>query len=279
MPELPEVESAVRRLRAALVGRTIERVRALHPALQRRVSPAKLRALRGAAVASVERRGKHQLIMLEDGRVLHAHFRMTGDWSFDRADDPLPRFARAAIDLTDGSRAVLDDPRALSTLDVHPANAPPELGLGPEPSDPSLTAATLHERLSRKRGPIKPALLDQRIISGLGNIYAAESLWHARISPSASASALDVKRVGALLRAIRHVIDRATGARYTDSSVSRLAVYDREGKPCRRCRTPIARMVQAGRSTYYCPTCQVDEASGTRRVNVGVSRAPRATRL
>jgi len=279
MPELPEVETAVRRLRAAVVGRTIARVRVLHPALQRRVSPAKLRALRGAAVASVERRGKHQLIMLDDGRVLHAHFRMTGDWSFDQADDPLPRFARAVIELTDGSRAVLDDPRALSTLDVHPANAPPELGLGPEPSDPSLTAATLHERLSRKRGPIKPAPLDQRLISGLGNIYAAESLWHARISPSTPASSLDPKRVGALLRAIRQVIDRATGARYTDSSVSRLAVYDREGKPCRRCHTPIERTVQAGRSTYYCPTCQSDETLGKRSRKAVVNRAPRAKRL
>lgn len=258
MPELPEVESAVRRLRDALVGRTIARVRALHPALQRRVSPAKLRALRGAVVTSVERRGKHQLIALDDGRVLHAHFRMTGDWTLDHGDDPLPRFARAAIDLADGTRAVLDDPRALSTLDVHPANAPPELGLGPEPSDPSLTAASLHERLARKRGPIKPALLDQRLISGLGNIYAAESLWHARISPSTPASSLSVSRVGALLRAIRQVIDRATGARYTDSSVSRLAVYDREGKPCRRCKTTIERITQAGRSTYFCPSCQGD---------------------
>ena len=100
-------------------------------------------------------------------------------------------------------------------------------------------------------------LLDQRVIAGLGNIYAAESLWHARISPETPASSLSLEsRCAALLSAIRRVIERATGARYTDSSVSRLAVYDREGKPCRRCRTPIERIVQAGRSTYYCPTCQ-----------------------
>jgi formamidopyrimidine-DNA glycosylase len=90
----------------------------------------------------------------------------------------------------------------------------------------------------------------------LGNIYAAEALWHAHISPSAQANALTRKQVGSLLTAIRRVIDRATGARYTDSSVNRLAVYDREGKPCRRCRTPIERITQAGRSTYYCPHCQ-----------------------
>jgi formamidopyrimidine-DNA glycosylase len=99
-------------------------------------------------------------------------------------------------------------------------------------------------------------LLDQRLIAGLGNIYAAEALWHARISPVMPAAKLTQKQVGALLTAIRRVIDRATGARYTDSSVSRLAVYDREGKPCRRCRTPIARIAQAGRSTYFCPRCQ-----------------------
>jgi formamidopyrimidine-DNA glycosylase len=181
---------------------------------------------------------------------------MTGDWQIDRAADPRPRFARALLELDDDSRVVLEDPRALSTLDLHPAGAPPELGLGPEPTDPALTAKTFAAVLSKRRGPIKPVLLDQRVIAGLGNIYAAEALWHARISPSAPASSLSPKQVAALLAAIRRVIDRATGARYTDASVSRLAVYDREGEPCRRCRTPIERIVQAGRSTYFCPSCQ-----------------------
>jgi formamidopyrimidine-DNA glycosylase len=256
MPELPEVESAVRRLRNAIVGKTIARVDILHPSLRRRVSRPRLRSLGGARVQAVERRGKHQFIALADGRVLHAHFRMTGDWHVDRVGDELPRFARAVLSFDDGSRVVLDDPRALSTLDLHPAGAPVELGLGPEPADASLTPVTLHGALSKRRGPIKPALLDQRLIAGLGNIYAAEALWHARVSPVAPANVLTRKQVASLLSAIRRVIDRATGARYTDSSVSRLAVYDREGKPCRRCRTPIERIVQAGRSTYYCPKCQ-----------------------
>lgn len=256
MPELPEVESAVRRLRQSVAGKTIKRVELRHPALKRRVSPAKLRSLRGVRVLSVERRGKHQLFLLSDGRTLHAHFRMTGDWYIDRDGDDLPRFARATISFDDGSRVVLDDPRALSTLDVHSADAPPDLGLGPEPSDPSLTAVSLGAVLARKRAPIKPVLLDQRVIAGLGNIYAAEALWRARISPETSAAALSPKRVSTLLSAIRRVIERATGARYTDDSVSRLDVYDREGKPCKRCRTPIERIVQAGRSTYFCPECQ-----------------------
>jgi formamidopyrimidine-DNA glycosylase len=272
MPELPEVESAVRRLRRAVVKKRIRGASLLHPALRRRISPAKLRSLSGARVVAVDRRGKHQLMTLDDGRVLHAHFRMTGDWHLDRADDELPKFARAAIEFDDGSRVVLEDPRMLSTLDLHPAGADLELGLGPEPSDPALTAARLHGVLAKKRGPIKPVLLDQRVIAGLGNIYAAESLWHAKISPTARAASLTRDQVDALLRAIRQVIDRATGARYTDDSVSRLAVYDREGKPCRRCRTSIARIVQAGRSTYFCPRCQPE----TTKAGSRASRAPRS---
>lgn len=269
MPELPEVESAVRRLRKAVVGRTIADARIIHPALQRRFSPAKSRTIRGARIAAVERRGKHQLMTLDDGRILHAHFRMTGDWTVDRADDELPRFARAALEFTDGTRVVLDDPRALSTLDLHPAGGDLDLGLGPEPTDPSLTADYLHAAFSKKRGPVKPVLLDQRVIAGLGNIYAAEALWHAKISPETPASSLTKKQIGDLLRAIRGVIDRATGARYTDEDVSRLAVYDREGKPCRRCRTTIERIVQAGRSTYFCPHCQSAPTAKTRKRSRG----------
>jgi len=140
---------------------------------------------------------------------------------------------------------------------LHAADSPPNLGLGPEPGDASLTAVSLRGAFSKKRGPIKPVLLDQRVIAGLGNIYAAEALWHSKIAPTVAASKLEPKRVASLLTSIRKVIKAATGARYTDSAeVSRLAVYDREGKPCRRCGTTIERISQAGRSTYFCPECQ-----------------------
>ena len=109
MPELPEVESAVARLRQATVGKTIVAARVLHPALQRRLSQRKAGTLRGARVVSVTRRGKHQLLALDDGRTVHAHFRMTGDWTIDHVDDPLPRFARASLSFDDGTRVVLDD--------------------------------------------------------------------------------------------------------------------------------------------------------------------------
>ena len=256
MPELPEVERAVRIVREAVVGRTLASVRLLHPALRRRVAPRVLRALRGATIARVERRGKHQLLHLVDGRILHVHFRMNGDWIVDRRTDPLPRFARAELAFTDGHRVVLDDSRALSTFDVHPADAPPMLALGPEPNDGALTPASLRAAFEGRRAPVKVALLDQRLIAGLGNIYAAEALWRARIDPRAAAGTLDLAAVRRLLSAIRAVIARATGGRYTESGGARLDVYDREGHPCRRCGTAIQRIVQAGRSTYLCPVCQ-----------------------
>lgn len=256
MPELPEVEAAMAVLRRRARGRTIAKVRLLHPALQRRVSPKVLRALVGARVVRVERRGKHQLLHLDDGRIVHVHFRMNGDWEHSRTDAELPRFARAVIDFDDDSRLVLVDSRALGTLDVHPAGAELELGLGPDAADRSWTAAALGRALAKRRGPIKPALLDQKLVAGLGNIYAAEALWRARISPFHRADALSETQVKSLRSAIAAVIKRATGSRYTDDDTVNLDVYDREGLPCRRCRTPIERVTQAGRSTYFCPKCQ-----------------------
>lgn len=269
MPELPEVERAVRALRDAIQETIIERVEVLHPSLRRRVSTAALRALRGARVRMVERRGKHQLIHLTDGRVVHVHFRMNGDWIIGTTTDPLPRFARAIFDFTSGARVVLDDSRALSTIDIHPPGVPLPLELGPEPSDPALTPARLRAALARRRIPIKVALLDQRIIAGLGNIYASEALWRAKIDPRSSAATLDTSQARRLLAAIRAVIARATGARYMSTEGARLDVYDRAGRACRRCGTKIQRLVQSGRSTYLCPHCQ----RGGK-----LSRAPRRVR-
>jgi len=264
VPELPEVERAVRALRARIEGEVIDDVRLLHPALKRRTGQATLRKLRGARVARVERRGKHQLIHLDDGRVVHIHFRMNGDWIFDGSSDPLPRFARATLAFANGTRVVLEDSRALSTVDVHAAETPLGLDLGPEPHDPELTPERLRETLSGRRVEIKVALLDQRVIAGLGNIYASEALWRAKIDPRAIAATLSLATVRQLLLAIRAVIERATGGRYTHAENARLDVYDREGQGCRRCDGTIARIAQGGRSTYFCPRCQ---RTGRRRVS------------
>ena len=271
MPELPEVERARRRLEAAVAGRSIVFVDVLHANVARRVSRRTLASLAGVEIVGVARRGKHQLIRLQDGRTVHAHFRMTGDWHIDRETEPLPRFARAVMVLDDGSRVVLDDPRALSTLDVHPAGSEPDLGLGPEPTDPTFTVAHLRNALAGRRGPIKPVLLDQRVVAGLGNIYAVEALWLARIAPTAIARALDDRDLVRLRSAIIRVIARASGARYRESA-SRFAVYDRDDQRCRRCGSSIKRILQSGRSTYYCPGCQL---AGRR---ARVSRGPRSGR-
>lgn len=272
MPELPEVEWAASTLRKAIRGRRIDEVRLLHPSLRRRLSTRALRSLRGASIRDVERRGKHQLVHLGDGRVIHAHFRLNGDWVIGAAADPLPRFARAILQFTDGTRVVLEDSRALSTLDLHASAEGLPLALGPEPGDPSLTPARLGTTLARRRVPIKVALLDQRVIAGLGNIYSSEALWRSRIDPRAIASSLRPPDLSRLLTAIRTVIAQATGGRYTQLEGSRLAVYDREGQPCRRCGATIRRIPQSGRSTYFCPKCQ--RAARSRAVN----RSPAARR-
>ncbi len=277
MPELPEVEAALEVLRTRARGRTIVRMRVLHPSLRRRIKPSQLRALAGARIARVERRGKHQLLHLEDGRILHAHFRMNGDWMLTETGADLPRFARAVLHFEDGSSLVFVDSRALGTIDVHPAGAELDLGLGPDAADPEWTAAKLGAALAPRRGPIKPALLDQRLVAGLGNIYAAESLWRARISPFARCNTLVEAQVTALREAIDAVIVRATGSRYTDDDTVMLDVYDREGLPCRRCRTTIERVVQAGRSTYYCPHCQA-EAAPKRAAAAKKAKRPRGAR-
>lgn len=243
-------------LRRHARGRTIARVALLHPAFKRRLSPARARAIAGAVVERVERRGKHQLLHLADGRILHAHFRMNGDWEYGRIGDEVPRFARAAIEFTDGGRITFVDSRALGTIELHAASDTVDLGLGPDASDSEWTAEQLGVALAVRRGPIKPALLDQKLIAGLGNIYAAESLWRAKIDPRAPARSLVAAQVKKLRTAIAAVLKRATGARYTDDSTVNLDVYDREGLPCRRCKSPIERITQAGRSTYFCPECQ-----------------------
>jgi formamidopyrimidine-DNA glycosylase len=259
MPELPEVEEAMQRLRSAVEGKTIARAKALHPAIARQFPDSSARRLRQRRIIRIERRGKHQLLFLDSGATVHAHFRMNGDWLLTTIDVPVHKFTRAAIELTDGTRIELNDSRALSALSLHAKGENPLPSLGIEANDPLLDADYLKTALKARRGPIKPALMDQKVIAGLGNIYAAESLWRAKISPRAVSSSLSKPRLERLVIAIHEVLEaenRPPG-RYTDrEGRDRFAVYNREGEPCPRCGTPIRRIPQAGRSTYYCPKCQ-----------------------
>lgn len=259
MPELPEVERAMRRLRAAVEGKTISSARMLHPSLARQLPDTRAQLLRDRRIVRVERRGKHQLMHLDDGSTLHAHFRMNGDWLISRTDQKPHRFTRAIIDLSDGTRIELNDSRALSAMSVHSAGEDPLPRLGMEANDRALDADHLRQALSTRKGPVKPALMDQKVLAGLGNIYAAEALWRARISPRARASSLSKSRLTRLVDGIRDVLSgrRRPPGRYTDKRFRhRFAVYDREGQPCVVCGTAIRRIIQAGRSTYFCPKCQ-----------------------
>jgi formamidopyrimidine-DNA glycosylase len=259
MPELPEVERAALSLSRAALKKTIASVRAIHPALKRRLSSAQSRAVKGKRIDRIERRGKHQLVHLDNGDTLVVHFRMNGDWEIGTADEDLDRFTRAVIELTDGTRISLVDPRALSsiTLDKKGASSLPKLGR--EASDPALDADYLADVLRRRKIAIKPALMDQSVIAGLGNIYAAEALWEAEIDPRSPSAGVPKDTLKKLVDAIRLVLSprKRRPGRYTDKrGAGRFAVYDREGKNCRRCSGTVERIVQAGRSTYFCPTCQ-----------------------
>jgi formamidopyrimidine-DNA glycosylase len=260
MPELPEIEYAATIARRAAIGRTIAEVEVRHAAQARHLPDEARAALAGDEVASVQRRGKHQLLRLASGRVLHVHFRMTGDWVEVAAGESIPRHARMVITFTDGSALALDDSRALSVVRLAAADEDSALALGPEANDPTFTPAHLARTLAKRRGPIKPVLLDQRVVAGLGNIYAVEALWYARIDPRLAANSLSPARVRRLHAGIRRALAKAlAGAeRYygAGESAGRFNVYDREGKACRRCRKAVRRVVQAGRSTYFCGGCQ-----------------------
>jgi formamidopyrimidine-DNA glycosylase len=259
MPELPEVERAARALSRAALGKTIAAVRALHPSHKKRLPTSSARRTRGRRIESIERRGKHQLLKLDSGDTIVVHFRMNGDWEIGSTSEPLDRFARAVIELTDGTRISLVDRRALSTISVdrEGSSSLPRLGL--EASDPSIDATYLAGALQRRKIAIKPALMDQAVLAGLGNIYAAEALWESQIDPRSAAASLSTETLTKLVDAIRLVLsprNRRPG-RYTEMrGRSRFAVYDREGKECKRCGGTIRRIVQGGRSTYFCPDCQ-----------------------
>ena len=262
MPELPEVEYAARLAREVVVGRTIRRVRVLHRAQRKALPPAQSRRLAGDSVTAIERRGKYQLLWLRGGRALVVHFRLNGDWALVPPDGAIPRHTRVLIGFDRGPALALVDSRALATVTVHERGTPALPALGPEATAPDFSARWLAGWFSRRRGPVKPALLDQRLVAGIGNIYASEALWYARIDPRRPANTLTLTELRRVVRGVKRAMRKALEhpERYYGAGVSdavRFNVYDRAGRPCRRCRSPIRRIVQAGRGTYFCGRCQV----------------------
>lgn len=262
MPELPEVELAARVARAAGIGKCLVHVQALHPSARRHLPRAAAASLAGDRVTEVARRGKHQLFRMESGRTLHVHFRMTGDWVVTRSGGAPPPHARLVLDFDDGTRLALVDSRALAVVSLHAPGVDPLPALGPEATDRHFDAAWLRRALGRRRGAIKPALLDQGVVAGVGNIYASEALWHARVDPTTSCARLADRQLDAVVAGVKRVLRQALERpeRYygaaASSAPSRFKVYDREGEACPRCGTGIERLVQGARSTYRCPHCQ-----------------------
>jgi formamidopyrimidine-DNA glycosylase len=280
MPELPEVESVRRQLEPTLVGRRFERVSIDDPRLVRPYEPAEVAAeLEGEHVAAVERRGKYLVVRFESGRVLLIHLRMTGSLlsaaSGSLPDDP---HRRAVVNLDDGSDVAYRDVRRFGTwLLLEPGEAEPYLAarVGDEPLDALFTAARLGERLAGRRTSLKAALLDQRTLAGMGNIYVDEALWRARLNPLRSASGLDRNELRRLHRGIRAALEHGLarqGSTLRDyrlpdgsggSMQNEFRVYGRRDEPCDRCGTLIARTQVAGRTTWFCPTCQPAQAASS----------------
>jgi formamidopyrimidine-DNA glycosylase len=273
VPELPEVETVRRGLEPVLVGRRFERVEIDDPRLTRPEDPAEVAAeLTGERVESLGRRGKYLVVRFESGRVLLIHLRMTGTLLHAPPGTPgdVPH-RRAVVSLDDGSDVVYRDVRRFGTwLLVEPEELDPYLAarLGGEPLGRRFTTRSLAASLASRRAPIKAALLDQRTLAGLGNIYVDEALWHARIHPLRPAGELAADEVRAVREGIKRALDagiRRQGATLRDyrrpdgaegSMQKEFKVYGRAGEPCDRCGAPIEKTRIAGRGTWYCPACQ-----------------------
>jgi formamidopyrimidine-DNA glycosylase len=280
MPELPEVESVRRQLEPVLVGRRFERVTIDDPRLVRPYEPTEVAAeLEGERVEAVERRGKYLVVRFESGRVLLIHLRMTGSLLHAAAgsldDDP---HRRAVVTLEDGSDVAYRDVRRFGTwLLLEPGEAEPYLSarVGDEPLDALFTAARLGERLAGRKTSLKAALLDQRTLAGMGNIYVDEALWRAKLNPLRPAASLDRAELRRLHRSIRAALEHGLarqGSTLRDyrlpdgsggSMQDEFRVYGRGGEPCERCGTPISRTRAAGRTTWFCPTCQPAQAASS----------------
>src|ERR671936_1741884 len=273
MPELPEVETVRTGLAPLLTGRCLERVEIRDQRLVQPREPDAVAAdLRGECIAAVERRGKYLVFRFESGRALLVHLRMTGSVRHVQRGAPVADpYCRAVVRLDDGSDVVYRDVRRFGTwLIVEPGELEPYLTerLGGEPLERAFTSRVLLPQLAKRRAPIKAALLDQRTVAGMGNIYADEALWRASINPLRAARSLEPEEVKRLIRGVKDALRAGIarqGATLRDYSQpdgrggrmqKEFKVYGRNGEPCDRCGTIIEKTRVAGRGTWFCPRCQ-----------------------
>jgi formamidopyrimidine-DNA glycosylase len=267
MPELPEVETTVRGLARVLEGRRIARVEARRPDLRRALPEDLGQRLTGARVTGLRRRAKYGLIETDRGDTLVFHLGMSGHWRIDPSETA--KHDHFVIETEEGRRLALNDARRFGSLDLVPTSGidewEPIKALGPEPLD--LDPRELKKRLAGRTAAIKLLLLDQRIVAGLGNIYVCEALHRAGIHPTRAGGSISLERLRRLVPAIHNVLAEAIaagGSTLRDFAApdgelgyfpKQFAVYDREGQPC-ACGGTVKRIVQGGRSTFYCPRCQ-----------------------
>ena len=269
MPELPEVETTVRALRPPLLGKTITGVRNSWPRHIATPSPEALQErISGRRIEAIDRRGKYLVFTLSGGETLIIHLRMTGHLSVVDEDAPVTAHTHTIFTLAGGKELRFRNPRKFGR--VYLVREPGDvLGkLGPEPLEPDFTPARLREQLERRTKQLKTLLLDQTFIAGVGNIYADEALFHAGLHPQRPADSLEDGEIDALHAALQKVLrtgierEGASIDRYVKPDGSRgtmqevVSVYKRTGEACYRCGTAIRRIVVAGRSTHFCPTCQ-----------------------
>ena len=269
MPELPEVETVRRHLEPAMARKKFVRVILHRPDLRTPFPPRFAARLTGSTALAVNRRAKYLVIPLSSGETLVMHLGMSGWFEIDiaRQEPEDARHDHVVFHMSPRAVVTFTDPRRFGFMDLirRGAEHPVLKTLGPEPLSDGFDAAALAVALKGRKAPLKAALLDQRVVAGLGNIYAVEALHVARLSPERRSSTL-ATRSGAptpaasrLVRAIKQVlteaIDRQAKATYR---AERFRVYDREAEPCRRtgCRGTIVRRTHAGRSTFFCPVCQ-----------------------
>lgn len=275
MPELPEVEMVARHLRALVVGRTITKAQLLWPRTAPEQTARQFAAgLKGARVESVGRRGKYILMHLHNGRTLLVHLRMTGRFFYLESLADVPLHTRAVFQLDNTKQLLFHDVRKFGKLHLVLTDRLHESAqlapLAPEPFSTEFSLEYLFDTLCGSAQPIKLALLDQTKVLGLGNIYAAEALHRAGVNPKLAARKLSKPRAARLHQEIVNVLNEAIAnestlntdpealdASYTGGTYEAMTrVYEREGLPCKTCGTPIRRIVQGQRSTYFCPQCQ-----------------------
>ena len=273
MPELPEVETVRRSLAEALAGRRIaETTRVSWERTIAEPAPELFRELlRDRLITAVDRRAKYLIIRLDQDEALVVHLRMTGRLTIeDDAAEP-DSHTHVVLRLDGGGQLFFHDTRKFGRIWLLDAEGLELLQgrLGPEPLDDALTAEEFRTLLRRRKGRLKPLLLDQKLIAGLGNIYVDEALWQARLHPLRTVPSLQDEEIDRLFHAVRAVLSAAVERRGTSFSDYRdgwgqpgdnqhfLQVYDRAGQPCGRCGTPIERTVIAQRGTHLCPSCQL----------------------